>query len=547
MPTFEIDGKKITVEQGKTVLEAARDNGIEIPYFCFHESFKSGGLCRMCLVEIEKMPKLQTACTTVATEGMVVKTTTDRVRQARSAILEFILTNHPLDCPDCDQAGECVLQEYAHRYGPDRSAFTEPKQLREHIALSELIAYDPERCIMCERCVRYYRDIVGSEELAVMYRGAHAEITTFPGKLLTYGYVGNIADLCPVGALTTSDFRFKERVFNLRATETVCPLCEAGCLIYADAKLYTVYRVRSRNPMVRSIHAHENRNVTSFYPKPYIDAISRSSYICDDGRLGYKKLLNDNHRAIPAGPDNRLASGNNDWSSIIAFVAQKIKQSGAKTAGIISPFATNEEAYAFMYMIKHAAGGSAIGMLRFPEAKEYVSAGKLRLRRGMQAPNANGIGQIAKAFDIRLLSHDEVIGSGPAFLYILGPSFDQMDPLVDRLGAIPCVVAQDFRPSRLTERAHIVMPGMSYAQKDGTYTNGEGRVQRLRKVVRTEGEARDDLSILSDIIAGITGKRIGGFDQVLGTLMKEVPSFASIDFDGLTGDVGLRKAAGRLW
>ncbi len=544
MPTFEIDGKKITVEQGKTVLESARDNGIEIPYFCFHESFRSGGLCRMCLVEIEKMPKLQTACTTIATEGMVVKTTTDRVKQARSAMLEFILTNHPLDCPDCDQAGECVLQEYSHRYGPDKSVFTEPKQLREHIQLSELIAYDPERCIMCERCVRYYRDIVGTEELAVMQRGAHAEITTFPGKQLNYGYVGNISDICPVGALTTKDFRFKERVFNLRATETICPLCEAGCLIYADAKMYTVYRIRSRNPYVESIHDHPSRNVTSFYPKPYINAISRSSFICDDGRLNYNKQINNK---VIDSPVNRLESGNNNWDDILAFVSQRIKQSGSKTAGILSPFATNEEAYAFMYLMKHAAGSSMLSMIRFPEAKEYATAVRLKLRRGVQAPNAKGIEQIAKSFNIKLISLEEIIMAKPECLYVLGPVFGQMDTVAGKLDGIPYVAVQDFKASPLTDKAHVVMPGASYAQKNGTYTNGEGKVQRLRKVVKIKGNGRDDLVILADIIYNITGKQLGRFDQVLGTLMKEVPSFNDIDFNKLTMDFSFRKAAGRLW
>lgn len=544
MPTFEIDGKKITVNQGVTVLEAARGNGIEIPYFCYHEAFKSGGLCRMCLVEIEKMPKLQTACTTVATEGMVVKTTTDRVKQARSAILEFILTNHPLDCPDCDQAGECVLQEYSHKYGPNRSAFTEPKGLREHILLSELIAYDPERCIMCERCVRYYRDIVGTEELAVMQRGAHAEITTFPGKQLSYGYVGNISDICPVGALTTTDFRFKERVFNLRATETVCPLCEAGCQIYADAKMYTVYRIRSRSHNVESIHVHPNRNVTSFYPKPYIDAISRSSFICDDGRLGYKKLLNNK---VIDTPLNRLEPGNNNWDGIITLVSQKIKQSGAKTAGIISPFATNEEAYAFLYLMKRVAGSDMVSMIKFPEAKEYGNAAKLKLRRGMQAPNANGIAQIAKSFNVKLVAFDEVIGSKPELIYVLGPSFEQMDAHTGRLGGINCVIAQDFKASQFTDKAHIVLPGKSFAQKDGTYTNSDSKIQRLRRVAQAKGNVRDDLVILADIIYGITGKKLGGFDQVLDIMIKDIPFFNSADYNKLTEDFNFKKAAGRLW
>ncbi len=543
MPTFEIDGKKITVEQGTTVLEAARANGIEIPHFCYHESFKSGGLCRMCLVEIEKMPKLQTSCTTVATEGMVVKTTTDRVKQARSAILEFILTNHPLDCPDCDQAGECVLQEYSHKYGPDKSAFREPKQLREHIQLSEHIAYDPERCIMCERCVRYYRDIVGTEELAVMQRGAHSEITTFPGKQLDYGYIGNIADICPVGALTTKDFRFKERVFNLRVTETVCPLCEAGCTIYVDAKKYTVYRVRARNKNLTSIHAHPNRNVTALYPKVFIDAILRSSFICDDGRFGYRKAIEGN---IITAPISRYEQGTNNWESIIPLISQKIKQAGQRFAAIISPYATNEEAYAFLQIIKYV-GANTIGVIKFPEAKEYNEATKLKLRKGMQAPNVKGVEQIAGALGIKIVTVEEVIDSKPELLYVLGPTFNQMDAYSEKINGINFIIVQDFKGSALSDKAHVVMPGLNFAQKDGTYTNKDGNVQRIRKVVDLKGNAENDLDILTDIIYNISGKKLGSFDNVLALLVKEIAFFNSIDMGSLTIGINLRKAAGRLW
>ena len=544
MPTVEIDGKKITVGQGVTVLEAARANGIEIPHFCYHESFKSGGLCRMCLVEIEKMPKLQTSCTTVATEGMVVKTTTDRVKQARSAILEFILTNHPLDCPDCDQAGECVLQDYSHKYGPDKSAFREPKQLREHIQLSEHIAYDPERCIMCERCVRYYRDIVGTEELAVMERGAHSEITTFPGKQLDYGYIGNIADICPVGALTTKDFRFKERVFNLRATETICPLCEAGCTIYVDAKKYTVYRVRSRSKNLTSIHAHPNRNVTALYPKVFIDAILRSSFICDDGRLGYKKAIENGSLS---GPVNRYEPENSSWSASIALVVQRIKQAGAKVGGILSPFATNEEVYAFLYLIKSITAHNTAGIMQFPEAKEYRESSKLKLRKGVQAPNLTGIEQIAGALGIKIVPVDEVIASKPELLYVLGPAFDRMDGYTEKIKDIQCIVVQDFKASAFSEKAHIVMPGLSFAQKDGTYTNKDGQVQRIRKVVDSKGNAKNDLDILTDIIYNISGKKLGGFDNILALLVKEIAFFNNIDMNSLTTGINSRKAAGRLW
>ena len=542
MPTFEIDGKKITVEQGTTVLEAARANGIEIPHFCYHEAFKSGGLCRMCLVEIEKMPKLQTACTTVVTEGMVVKTTTERVKQARSAILEFILTNHPLDCPDCDQAGECVLQEYTHRYGPDRSAFKEPKQLREHIELSDLIAYDPERCIMCERCVRYYRDVVGTEELTVMQRGSHSQVTTFPGKKLSYGYVGNIADICPVGALTTKDFRFKERVYNLRVTETICPLCEAGCTIYVDAKKYTVYRVRARNRNLSSIHEHPNRNITALYPKVFIDAILRSSFICDDGRFGYRKAIEGN---ILTDLINRYGF-DNSWDHTIQVIAQKIKEAGQKFGAIISPYATNEEAYVFSQIIKFT-GSNSIGVIGFPEAKEYSEATKLKLRRGIQAPNLKGVEYISGSFGIKIVSIDDIINAKPELLYVLGPTFGQLDQYMDKTKEIKLIVVQDFKASGFSDKAHIVMPGTNFAQKDGTYTNIEGRVQRIRKVVEPKGNARNDLDILTDILYNISGNKLGGFDRILSQIVKEVGTFNSVDINPLISGINYRKAVGRLW
>lgn len=544
MPTFEIDGKKITVENGVTVLEAARANGIEIPYFCYHKAFQSGGLCRMCLVEIEKMPKLQTSCTTVATEGMIVRTTTDRVKQARSAILEFILTNHPLDCPDCDQAGECVLQEYSHKYGPDKSVFTEPKQLREHIQLSEHIAYDPERCIMCERCVRYYRDIVGTEELAVMQRGSHAEITTFPGKQLTYGYIGNIADICPVGALTTKDFRFKERVFNLRATETVCPLCEAGCTIYVDAKKYSVYRVRSRDKNLSGIHEHPNRNVTALYPKVFIDAILRSSFICDDGRFGYKQALEN---GLASGPVNRHEPGTTSWEGILAWLARQIKQAGTKMGAVVSPFATNEEVYAFLSLVKSVAGVSSAGVVQFPDAPEFNKNGKLQLRKGVQAPNMKGVEQIAAGLGVKLESVDDVIAPGPELLYVLGPVFNRMDGYVEKVKGIRNIVLQDFKATIFADNAHIILPGLNFAQKDGTYTNRDGQVQRIRRAVDPKANTRNELDVLSDIMYAASGKKFGGFDAVLALMIKEIPFFNSADIRTLAAGTNLRKAAGRLW
>ena len=544
MPIFEIDGKKITAEQGTTVLEAARANGIEIPHFCYHESFQSGGLCRMCLVEIEKMPKLQTSCTTVVTEGMVVKTTTERVKEARKAILEFILTNHPLDCPDCDQAGECVLQDYTHKYGPDKSSFIEPKELRNHIELSEHIAYDPERCIMCERCVRYYREIVGTEELAVMYRGTSSEITTFPGKQLTYGYIGNIADICPVGALTTRDFRFKERVFNLRTTETICPLCEAGCPIYVDAKMFTVYRVRSRNPKITTIHTHPNRDVAAVYPDPLVNAILRSGFICDDGRFNYKKMIQG---IVIDEPVNRIEPKKNAWNELLGFVAEKIKENGHGVSGIISTYATNEEAYAFMHLLKYT-GASSIGIINFPEAKEFGrDKQNLKLRKGVQAPNVRGVKEIANWYGIKLIGIEDVLKSKPGLIYILGPVFDQLDKYGDAVAAMPFVIVEDFKSSEWMGKVHVILPGVNFAQKDGTYTNKDGMVQRLKKAVNEPKHSMNDLDILNSIVYNIMGKGLGSFDQVLKTMVDTIPFFKDVKAEELSKELYLKKAAGRLW
>jgi len=230
MAKITVDGQSFEVDPKLTIIQAARDNGIEIPHFCWHPALSVAGNCRMCLVEVEKTPKLAIACSTQVSDGMVVQTASSRVLEARRAVMEFLLINHPLDCPICDEAGECKLQDYAYAHSIGSSRFEEDKVHKpKRVALSSLIMLDTERCIMCSRCVRFCDEIAKKPQLTFTQRGDHVELTTFPGEELDNPYSMNVIDICPVGALTSREFRFKARVWEMSATETVCPGCARGC------------------------------------------------------------------------------------------------------------------------------------------------------------------------------------------------------------------------------------------------------------------------------------------------------------------------------
>ena len=214
MAKITIDGKQFEADGKRTIIEAARENGIEIPHFCWHPKLSVAGNCRMCLVEVEKLPKLVIACATQIADGMVVHTANPNVIKAREAVMEFLLINHPLDCPICDEAGECKLQDYAYQYSRGYSRFDEDKVHKpKRVELGPHVMLDTERCIMCSRCIRFCDEIAKKPQLTFTQRGTHVELTTFPGEQLDNPYSMNVIDICPVGALTSRDFRFKARVW----------------------------------------------------------------------------------------------------------------------------------------------------------------------------------------------------------------------------------------------------------------------------------------------------------------------------------------------
>lgn len=231
MPNINLDGKIIEFKPGQTIIEAARDHGIEIPHFCWHPELSVSGNCRICLVEVEKMPKLVIACSTLASEGMIVHTKNEKVIAAQNAVMEFLLINHPLDCPICDEAGECKLQDYAYKYSVGESRFVEEKVHKDkRVPLGPRVMFDGERCISCSRCIRFCDEIAKDPELTFTKRGDRVTIVTYPGEEMDNPYSMNTIDICPVGALTSRDFRFKARVWDMSSTNSICIGCSRGCL-----------------------------------------------------------------------------------------------------------------------------------------------------------------------------------------------------------------------------------------------------------------------------------------------------------------------------
>ncbi|HET8628418.1 MAG TPA: NADH-quinone oxidoreductase subunit NuoG [Thermomicrobiales bacterium] len=336
--TLTINGQQVTVPKGTLLVEAAKAAGIDIPVFCYEPRMAPVGACRMCLVQIERMPKLQTACTTPVADGMVVNTVSEQARDAQRDVLAFLLSNHPLDCPVCDKGGECPLQDTTFNFGPGVSNFYEPKrQFVKPIPLSPLIALDRERCIMCYRCVRFQREIACDEALTVIDRGSYSEIAVSEGRTFDSPFSGNTIELCPVGALTSIPFRFRARPWDLTKVPSVCNECAVGCNI----------NVEYRNNQVLRLTARAN---------PPVD----DGWLCDYGRFTYdyvnsterlrQPLIRRGTQLVPATWDEAL-------DAVAAGFRRIRDEAGADAlAGVISPRATNEELYLFGKLFRGALG-----------------------------------------------------------------------------------------------------------------------------------------------------------------------------------------------
>jgi len=326
--TLTVNGQSVTVPKGTLILDAAKKIGIDIPIFCSHPKMAPVAVCRMCLVEVEKMPKLQPACAVYVAEGMVVRTTTDQVTKYQKGVLEFLLINHPLDCPICDKGGECPLQDQTYQYGPGASRYQFDKaHFDKAVPLSDKILLDRERCILCWRCTRFSEEISGERELALIQRGVHTIIGTFNDEPAQSNYQGNWTEICPVGALTSRQYRFISRPWDLDRTPSVCPGCSMGCNIQIDARNNKIGRFQSR----------ENLAVDD-------------SWLCDFGRFSFPNFQRQSLERPRVRRDGRLEEVS--YEEAIAFTVDGLKRAGGQAAGWASPADTNEELVLFRRLFR---------------------------------------------------------------------------------------------------------------------------------------------------------------------------------------------------
>ena len=468
MITVTIEGKEIQTEPHKTIIEAAFENGIYIPHFCWHPDLAVSGNCRMCLVEVENMPKQVIACMTRCTDGMVVSVNSEKAIDAREAVMEFILINHPLDCPICDEAGECKLQDYTYKYSIGESRFDEEKNLkRKRVELGPEVMFDAERCISCSRCIRFCEEKVGDPQLTFVERGDRVTIETFPGKKLDNPYSMNVIDICPVGALTSTQFRFKARVWDMASTENVCPGCARGCSMNIWTRQNEILRLTPR----------ENQYVNDFW-------------MCDNGRLNSFKHTKENRVKEPSIKRDGVHT-EVTWDEAIATVVGELKHYTKGQVAIIgSPYDMTEDAYAlrkfadevvqtpYLGIIEHRVEGDDDDFLIRSDKTPNMLGAKLA---GVPSTDARyglpGIIDALKDGSIRVL----IVTDRNAF--------DNKE-LVEAIGDTVYVIAIVSNTSELTERAEVVLASATFAEKLGTFVNEQGHMQLLRPAVVTSENQR---------------------------------------------------------
>jgi len=486
MPKITIDDIEVEVEEGLNIIQAASRIGIEIPHFCYHPSLSIVAQCRQCLVEVEGVPKVLPACNTFVREDLVVRTDSEKALKAREATVEFTLINHPLDCPICDKGGECPLQLTTFDHGPGYSRVSGPegKKVRQKYYLSDRILYDPNRCIMCTRCIRFTDEVTQTSELGTSGRGFRKKIAIFPGKELNNDLAGNVIDLCPVGALLDKDTLHEERVWYYEFTDSVCSLCSNGCNITVgvDPRKGKVSRVRPRvNPEVNDF------------------------WICDRGRYGFKKVQEENRLRDPI-IKNSSGYEITTWETAVDMFHGKVNSMGELShkniAFILSPLLTNEELYLATRLFEAANAdyiASGIGFVSGPKKFGLVSSDPY--------PNSQGVRDLDIPVNleeiIRLIIDKKIDG-----LFLIGEdilsSVEEPDHsnLKDALTNMEFLAVLDSRLSQSAHFAHLIFPGATAYEKDGTFTNDEGRVQKVKCSIQPPGNAMADWEVLS-----LIGKR----------------------------------------
>jgi NADH-quinone oxidoreductase subunit G len=533
-----IDGQAVQAAKGMVVLEAAKTIGIRIPHYCYHPGLSVVGSCRMCLVEIEKLPKLQPSCATPVSEGMIVRTKTPETLRNRRSVLEFLLANHPLDCPVCDQAGECELQNYYMEHGLYDARFDENKTKRKKAyPIGPYIILDQERCVLCTRCVRFTREISKTFELGVIERGHRSEIDIVPGFELNNPYSGNVADICPVGALTDRDFRFKCRVWFLGRTPSICPGCSRGCNI--EIHFNERFNPRYHDQRVHRLKPRYNKEVNEHW-------------ICDEGRYSYHSIDAPNRLKVPALKQDDGSFQQSAWASAIQEAAAKLERilsmHGPEGVALLaSPQMTNEELFCIRrFFIDSLKIKNVVFHVPF-NAAVYSDDFLITADKN---PNARGAGVILPSGpgsdDLLRLCADGRIQLLYIFQHDLtrGYALKQVEAALNK---VDCVIFQGSWDHATAALADIQLPVAVYAEKSGTFTNVQGRVQRFHAAIPPIGESLPDLEIISRLAAEL-GEPLNctSAEAVFSEIGKNVEAFAGMTYQSL-GESGqlLRLESGK--
>jgi NADH-quinone oxidoreductase subunit G len=542
MATVIVNDKPLDIGADRlNLVQAALRAGVFIPHYCWHAGLSVVASCRMCLVEVgEKkpdgtvamQPRVVPACQTPAKDGTVVVTNSEKAKNAQAQTLEALLLNHPLDCPVCDKAGECLLQDYSYRYGHAVSRMIDDKnQPPNKDYIGERITLFADRCIMCSRCVRFTREISGTAELQVVSRGHHSEIDIFPGEPVNNKLAGNVVDICPVGALCNKEFLYKQRVWFLKSTPSVCAGCSTGCSIHVDANKDIVYRLRPReNPQ------------------------AQGWFMCDEGRFDYA-YVNDKQRL-----QRPLFQGQpTEWEKLIPALRNDltaaVKQNAAGVAAVLSPMLTCEEAYLLAKLMKGLSPETRLYLGWIPvvgEDDHYPQdrKGKPILPtkftiRAEKCPNRRGVEEVLKHFQGDVRTFDQMLHSAAAgeikALYLTSGYSPRLGPWLNAaqartLGKIPLVVLQMLFPPAGSVAARYLLPAATFAEKDGCFVNHANLAQALHWAVRPGESARSDGQIFLDLLER---RGLLHAETLREELAKEVPFFAALG-NGALGEYGVR-------
>ena len=501
MPTVTINGTKIEFEPGISILQLAIDHGVEIPHYCYHQSLSVPANCRICLAEIwqpnprndnklEYLGKLVPTCSTPAADGMVVYTDSPRAIANQKSVMELLLINHPVDCPVCDQAGECHLQDYSYQYGRGESRFQEDKNKQPKKDLGPNVLLYSDRCIMCTRCVRFTREVTGTGELMVEGRGSHNQIDVFPGLALDNELSANVIDLCPVGALLDKDFLFQQRVWFLKKNASIDGITASGDNLFVEHNDGTVYRVKPR------------RN----------DEINRW-WITDEVRYGWKFIHSEERHDMPVvageepfAPDQAREA----WTIALHEtnrVAREATASGGRLAMMVSPMLSCEDAYHLVEWALAIDPQAILGVGPVPvRGEDKTFAGGFTVC-SEKAPNARGVRRVLTALAPGFKEADDfvaAVGSGVGCVVLTGgyPSTWVTEAMVEAVGETPLVL-MDLLPNRLTERASVLLPTASWVEKAGTFENRDGVLQCFERAIEPLDYCKGENQIGLDLLAAL--------------------------------------------